>query len=303
MFVIVTMFSLLLVQCGGKVADLSFADSSELHVAVKEKFDITVNVKNINMDNIDDDLDWNPARLFSKDLEQKRMHVILEVVKKGTVQDVVAQYSHIDKKYFTSWRYEASIENGTANFKGLYFTEVCDSNCRIIASLIIYGHDCQPDSAPNDHEYSDCNWAKVEPVDAISKAVVVRKNSYAARVERLNNKNIKVTVTKDDKPLAHASAKVNARAWCKYIVIEGGSCWETNLIDELAVTLDENGSWSNELDADGSWEKQVQEEERRRYRNRDITDTYTLDVCKVMFDIIVDGYVFSDLLPTGGGCP
>ena len=135
--------------------------------------------------------------------------------------------------------------------------------------------------------------------------MVVRKNSYAAQVERLSGKNIKVTITKDDKPLAHASAKVNARSWCKYIPFEWGSCGlpKTSLIDELTVTLDENGSWSNELDPDGSWEKKVQEEERSRSRNRDIADPYTVDVCKIMFDIIVDGHIFSDMLPTGGGCP
>ena len=163
-----TMLSMLLGQCGGKVAELSFADSSELRVEVREKFGITVNVKNIDMDNIDDDLDWDDIGTPSADLQQKKMYVILKVVKNGT-RSAVAQYSHIIKKYTTRIIHEASIENGMASFKGLYFTEVCDSNCQIIASLRIYGHACQLTSATKHHEYDDCNKAQVEPVDEISR--------------------------------------------------------------------------------------------------------------------------------------
>ena len=305
--VIVTMLSLLLAQCGGKVADLSFADSSELHVEVREKFDITVNVKNINMDNIDDDLNWRDRETASEDLQQKKMYITLKVVKDNTVQEIVASYSPIDKMYYASEIHEASVKNGLATFKGLYFTEVCSSNCQIIASLGIYGDYCYPSTGGEKkrHEYDYCNRAQLEPVDAINRVVVVSKNSYAAQVERLDGKNIKLTITKDDKPLTHASVKVNARGWCKHPPFEEGSCGlpTTNLIDALTVTLDENGSWSSELDPDGSWEKKVQEEERALSRGRDITDIYTLDVCKVMFDIIVDNHVFSDLLPIGSGCP
>ena len=267
-----------------KVADLSFADGSELNVEVREKFDITVNVKNIDFDNLDDDLDWKSwlddsksFALRAKDLQLEDLRVTLKVVKNGTEQEILK--TSIERR-----------ENGVTKFTGLYVKEVCASGCQIIVGLKIYGH-CVADGG--------CDYAQVESVDEISKAIVITKSSYAAQVERLSGKNIKLTITKDGKPLADSSAKVSAGVECQW-TREFFGCQiplDTRLIDDQTVTLDANGSWSAELDADGSWEQEAIESYKR-----ELNMDYTLNVCEIEFDITVDGRYFDNLSPTGGGC-
>ena len=194
------MFALFVSQCGKKVADLSFADSSELHVEVGEKFDVTVNVENIDMDNLDDDLDWTDHDGSPMDREGKpywdSLYVTSKLMVKGKEGDILSRgYSDTRIK----------DKGGLVKIEGYYFTETCTDDCRIVFGLRINGI-CMADGG--------CESAQVEPVDEISKAVVVTPSSYAAKVERVSGKNIKLTVTKDGKPLANSSVEVSAYIGC-----------------------------------------------------------------------------------------
>ncbi len=270
-----------------KVADLSFADGSELHVEVGEKFDITVNVKNIDRDNLAADLDWTDPDGNPMDREGRADWSSLSVTRKFMVKGKRSGGWWSGFESLNSMIRGLTRQGGVVNFEGLYFTEPCADDCHIVFGLKIYGI-CIADGG--------CESAQVEPVDEISKAVVVRQSSYAAQVERLSGKNIKLTITKDGEPLANGSAEVSATVRCEVDVQLGLGCRvppDIYLIDfNTKIALDANGSWSTELDADGSWLRAAQEAE----------SDYTLNVCQVKFDISVDGREFDDLTPTGGGC-
>lgn len=264
-----------------KVANLSFADGSELHVEVGEKFDITVNVKNIDRNNLADDLDWTDHRGNPMDREGDPRWDSLSVTRKFMVK---GKASEILRGGYSDTR--VKDKGGVVKIEGFYFTETCADDCHIVFGLEIDGM-CVADSG--------CESARVEPVDEIRKEVVITESSYAAQVERLSGKNIKLTITKGGKPLANGSAKVSARVKCEQSMGWGGCAVppDTYLIDfGTMITLDADGSWSTELDADGSWLRAAQEAE----------SDYTLNVCQVKFDISVDGREFDDLTPTGGGC-
>ena len=262
-----------------KVADLSFADGSELHIEVGEKFDIVVNVNNIDRDNLADDLDWTDHSGNPMDREgDPRWHSLAVTSKfmvKGKAGNILwGGYSDTRVKDI----------GGVIKIEGFYFTETCADDCHIVFGLRISGM-CVGDSG--------CESAQVKPVDEISKTVVVKKSSYAAQVERVSGKNIKLTITKDGEPLANGSAKVRALVRCEQSMGWTGCAVPPDIsLIYQTVKLDTDGSWSTELDDDGSWLRAAQEAE----------SDYTLNVCEVEFNITADGREFDDLTPTGGGC-
>ena len=266
-----------------KVAELSFADSGQLNVEVGEKFDITVKVANINTDNVSNDLDWTDHRGEPMDREGEPDWSSLRVTSRLLVK---GKGSNLLRGGYSDTRVEG--KGGTIKIEGFYFSQACEEDCRIVFGLRVSGM-CMEDSG--------CEGAQVEPVDEISKAVVVKPSSYALKLERLSGKNIKLTVTKDGVPLANKSAKVYASVECEQ---RGNPWWfgcavphDLSLINfDTTINLDANGSWSTELDADGSWLKKA----------REAKSDYELDVCKVKFDISVEGREFDNLTATGGGC-
>lgn len=272
-----------------KVAELSFADDDKLQVEVGEYFNITVKVENIEPDNLADDLDWtdhqgNPMKREGEP-DWDSLRVTSKLMVKGKVSAILNR-GYSDTRLKT--------KGGVIEIKGFHFTETCEADCHIVFGLEISGI-CVGDSG--------CESAQVEPVDEISKAVVVTPDSYTAKIEKLDEqRNIKLTITKDGAPLANGRVEVRADIAClveEPVVWGGADCKipADALLPSREVTLDANGSWNIKLDADGSWEKEVS----AAYQAETGKD-YTLNVCDVSFNISIDGRAAYHLKPTGVGC-
>ena len=277
----------LISQRNKDVAELSFADSSPLTKEVQEVFDVVVKVSNIDFDNLSDNLNWHNLMGEPDDKQyevdkDKRLYVTLQVMREGDSEPQVlgGRYCVARGAIDTTL-----VENGVATFSDYCFVKTCEA-CRLVAGLRVYStmSGCAADSG--------CAFAAAKPVAEVSRTVTITSSSYAMQVEKLNDKNVKLTVTKNDKPLANQTAFVNIGVPCEEPVQLGMGCHkprDTSLISK-EITLDANGSWSTELDADGSWLAEAGED-------------YEFDVCKkVTVAIKVDDRKLKAQLANSAGC-
>ena len=265
-------------QCGGrsdrKVAKLSFADNTKLEKEVGKLFEVVVNIKDIDIKNID----TNDISSSKEGLKQDDLQVTLRVTERGKEKDILAFGRHSKEVI------KKSIENGKAKYEGYHFKETCVKDCRIVVGLgINYG---QP--------WSDGErmFHVIEQVDKISKQIVVTESSYVMQVEKLSGNNIKLTITNNGTPLANSSALVDAEVPCLEYGWHGHFCVkprDTSLFSKHSITLDANGSWSTELDADDSWQAEQGED-------------YQFNVCDVTLRIKVDNRILEKKLAGSKGC-
>ena len=236
------------IQCGlltEKGAKLSFGNNKKIEKEVRELFKIVVNVNDI--DNI------------------KSSHDDLLVQLKVT---------NGENELYRSGYWKGGIDDGKAVFN-LRIEEAC-KNCRAAANLMVR---CGS-------EWSDGtrDLCKVDPpVTEISKKVVINESPYALQLEKLEGKNIKLTVTKHGNPLSDRKVYVSVRIPC----IKWG--WHAHYcitprnggVFSRPIELDSDGSWSTELDSDGSWEKEE-------------GNGYQLDVCDAIVRVVIDNSILEE---------
>lgn len=267
------------------IANLEFTDSSPLTVAVGERFSLTVKVTNIDKEHINKILRYESGN--SKPCP-------------GDLK--VELYANNNKNWnspdYSSWFLSSGLEilkNGVAKFENVGFSHGddthCEEECVLIAhKLYFYTRDPKPEWCSENLYAINLNTNKA------TKPITIKKFPYAAEAEHLGDKNIKITVSKNGAPFANGkissmSVHVPCEEWTweygyyrpqtsppgRQVCVKPN---DTKVFGADDLTLDGNGSWAIELDADNAWQNKV---------NTDVPEAERYDlaenICKVSFSL------------------
>ena len=275
------------------IANLEFTDPSPLTVAVGEPFSLTVKVTNIDKDHINKIIRYESGN--SKPCP-------------GDLKVELHARNNKDRNSpdYSSWFLSSDLEilkNGVAKFENVGLNHGkdthCEEECTLIShKLYFYTRSPKPEWCSKDLYAINLN------TNEATKPITVKKFPYAAQAEHLGGKNIRITVTKNGAPLANGKIRsMSVRVPCEELEWEYGYyrphtsppvrsvCVKPNdmkVFSANELTLDANGSWTIELDADNAWQNKV---------NTDVPEAehYDLEenICKVGFTLLAEDNVAS----------